>query len=152
MECVILIGLPGAGKSTFYRSSFAQTHELISGDVLRGSRHPTRRQHQLITEALTAGRSIVVDNTHPSAAVRAPIIALARSRGADVTGYYFPVEVGDALRRNRSRTGRGRVPDVAIFTVRKRLEPPSLAEGFDRLFLVRPNEATGSFDVELAPG
>jgi len=64
-----------------------------------------------------------------------------------VTGYFFVTEAGDALRRNRAREGRERVPDVAIFTVRKRLEPPTMAEGFDRLFSVRVNEAARTFEV-----
>ena len=75
------------------------------------------------------------------------MIALARKHGAEVVGYFFVTEAGDALRRNRGREGRERVPDVAIFTARKRLEPPTLAEGFDRLFSVRMNEATRTFEV-----
>jgi len=148
MECVILIGLPASGKSTFFRERFAGTHDHVSKDLLRNTRQPQRRQDQLIAASLASGRSVVVDNTNPGAAVRAPIIALARMHGAEVTGYFFVTEAGDALRRNRAREGRERVPDVAIFTVRKRLEPPTMAEGFDRLFSVRLNEADRTFDVE----
>jgi predicted kinase len=148
MECVILVGLPASGKSTFFRERFAGTHDHVSKDLLRNTRQPHRRQDQLIAASLASGRSVVVDNTNPGAAVRAPIIALARTHGAEVTGYFFVTEAGDALRRNRGREGRERVPDVAIFTVRKRLEPPTMAEGFDRLFSVRVNEADRTFDVK----
>jgi len=148
VECVILIGLPASGKSTFFRERFAATHDHVSKDLLRNNRQPQRRQDQLIAASLASGRSVVVDNTNPSAAVRAPVIALARKHGAEVVGYFFATEAGDALRRNRARDGRERVPDVAIFTARKRLEPPTMTEGFDRLFSVRMNEADGTFDVK----
>ena len=147
MECVILIGLPGAGKTTFYRERFAGTHEHVSKDLLRNNRKPERRQEQLMTEALAQGRSVVIDNTNPSAAGRAPLIATAKAHGALVVGYYFPTEARDALRRNRAREGRERVPDVAIFTVRKRLNLPSLDEGFDRLYEVKLNEQERQFQV-----
>ena len=148
MECVILIGLPAAGKSTFFRERFAATHDHISKDVLRHNKHAQRRQERLIAESLAAGRSVVVDNTNPSATVRAPLVEIARKYGAEVVGYFFVTEAGDALRRNRARDGRDRVPDVAIFAVRKHLELPTTAEGFDRLYAVRMNEAERRFDVE----
>src|SRR5258705_9372474 len=141
MECVILIGLPASGKSTFFRERFAATHDHVSKDLLRNNRKAQRRQEQVIEDSLSSGRSFVVDNTNPSVAVRAPLIAAARKHGAEVVGYFFITEAADALRRNRAREGRARVPDVAIFTARKRLEPPTAAEGFDRIFAVRMNEA-----------
>ena len=147
MECVIFVGLPASGKSTFFRERFAGTHDHVSKDLLRNNRQPQRRQEQLIAESLASGRSVVVDNTNPAVAVRAPLMAIARKHGAEVVGYYFVTEAGDALRRNRARGGRERVPDVAIFTARKRLEPPTIAEGFDRLFTVRMNEAEKTFEV-----
>jgi predicted kinase len=147
VECVILIGLPASGKSTFFRERFAGTHDHVSKDLLRNNRKPQRRQEQLIAESLASGRSVVVDNTNPNVAVRAPLIAVARKYGAEVSGYYFMTEAAAALRRNRARQGRDRVPDVAIFTVRKRLEPPTAAEGFDRLFTVKMNEAERGFEV-----
>jgi predicted kinase len=148
MECVILIGLPASGKSTFVRERFSGTHDHVSKDLLRNNRRPQRRQEQLIAESLASGRSVVVDNTNPSVAVRAPLIAAARKHGAEVVGYFFLTEAGDALRRNRTRPGSERVPDVAIFTVRKRLEPPTMEEGFDRLYRVSMNEAERCFVVE----
>jgi predicted kinase len=146
-DCVILVGLPAAGKTTFFRERFAGTHDHVSKDLMRNTRHPERRQHELIVESLAAGRSVVVDNTNATAAVRAPLIRTARAHGARVIGYFFPTEARDALRRNRAREGRERVPDVAIFAVRKRLEAPVAGEGFDELFVVRPVEETGTFDV-----
>jgi len=147
-ECVILIGLPASGKTSFYRERFAGTHDHVSKDLMRHTRRPGRRQEQLISDSLSSGRSVVVDNTNASAAVRAPLIALARAHGAKVAGYYFPTETADALRRNRDRHGRERVPDVAILAIRKRLEAPSPAEGFDRLFTVRLDEQKRTFEVK----
>jgi predicted kinase len=146
-DCVILIGLPASGKTTFYREHFAETHDHVSKDLLRHTSRPERRQQNLIAASLDAGRSVVVDNTNPSAVVRAQIITVARSRGAQVIGYFFDAPAADALRRNRARQGRERVPDVAIFATRKRLEPPSLAEGFDRLYRVTLNEQERRFVV-----
>src|SRR3954467_2395342 len=137
MECVILIGLPASGKSTFFRERFAGTHDHVSKDLFRHNRRPQRRQEQLLAESLASGRSVVIDNTNPTVAVRAPLIEIARTHGAEVVGFFFITEAGDALRRDRGREGRERVPDVAIFTVRKRLEPPTIGEGFDRLYAVR---------------
>jgi len=147
MECVILIGVPASGKSTFFRQRFAGTHDHVSKDLLKNNRRPQKRQEQLIADALASGRSVVVDNTNPSADVRAPLIALAKAHGAQVTGYLFASEPRDALRRNRARTGKDRVPDVAIFTSFKRLEMPRMEEGFDRLFKVTLHEADMTFDV-----
>jgi predicted kinase len=151
MECVILIGLPGSGKTTFYRERLAATHEHVSKDVMRHHRQPQRRQEQLIDSALAVGRSVVVDNTNPRVVDRAAIIAIAKRHGAEVAGYFFPTEAADALRRNREREGRERVPPVAIFATRKRLERPTYAEGFDRLYTVVVNEAARSFDVHPDP-
>ena len=133
------------------RADSAEPRQAFAAEMDRrvqeGFPKPPRRQEQLIAESLASGRSVVVDNTNPSAAVRAPLIAAARTQGADVVGYFFITAAGDALRRNRAREGRERVPDVAIFTARKRLEAPTQAEGFDRLFSVRMDEADRTFEV-----
>ena len=144
---MILIGLPASGKSSFFRERFTGTHDHVSKDLMRHAARPQARQQQSIAASLARGRSVVVDNTNPSRAARAAIVGLARQHGASPVAYYFESTAADALRRNRLRQGRDRVPDVAIFTVRKRLEPPEASEGFDRLYLVRLNEAEQRFEV-----
>jgi predicted kinase len=121
----------------FYRTHFAATHEHVSKDRFRHNKKLSRRQAQLIDDALQAGRSVVVDNTNPTVADRAPLIALGRAHGARISGYYFAPSLSGSLERNREREGSGRVPDVAIYATRKKLAPPSYAEGFDTLYEVR---------------
>jgi predicted kinase len=138
MECVILVGLQGSGKTTFYRTHFAATHAHVSLDLFPSVRDKARRQHSALTAAFQAGQSVVLDNTNATVASRAPSIALARELGAEVVGYHFDVRTREAVARNAQRSGRGRVANVAIFATAKRLEPPSRAEGFHRLYHVRP--------------
>jgi predicted kinase len=136
LECVVLIGLPGAGKSSLYREKFAETHLHVSKDLWPNATKREDRQRKLIEEALASGKSVVVDNINPSVTERAALIRIARTHDARVIGYFFDVNTRTAVARNAERAGRGKVPNVAIFTAAKRLQPPSLAEGFDQLFRV----------------
>jgi predicted kinase len=150
MELIILIGLQGAGKSTFFRAHFAATHDLVSKDLMPNNRQPAHRQLQLVEEALQAGHSVVVDNTNPTPATRAELIQLGRAYAATIVGYYFEPQVSRCLARNRQRSGKERVPDVAIFATKKRLVPPAYAEGFAQLFLIVNND-DGTFGVSYVP-
>ena len=114
---------------------------------MRNVGRPERRQQILLAQHLRAGESVVVDNTNASVSVRAPLVALAHELGAEVIAYFFDTPVEDALRRNRAREGRERVPDVAIFTARKRLEPPSRAEGFDQLYTVHLRDLENRLEI-----
>jgi predicted kinase len=147
VECVILIGLQGAGKTSFYRQRFAASHEHVSMDRFPNARHKAARVEAELARALVAGRSVVVDNTNPTIAARAPWIRLARARRAEVIGYYVEATVHEALTRNRAREGKARIPDVGIFATAKRLQPPRRVEGFDRLYRARLQE-DGSFTVD----
>ncbi|HSH37853.1 MAG TPA: AAA family ATPase [Chthoniobacterales bacterium] len=136
LQCVIFTGLPGSGKSTLYRERFADTHVHVSKDLWPNAAKREARQQRMIAGSLAAGSSVVVDNTNPTAAERAALIAIAREHGARIIGYFFDVTTRAAVARNATRTGKTKVPNVAIFTVAKRLQPPALAEGFDQLYRV----------------
>lgn len=132
-ECVIMIGLPAAGKSTFARQHF-QSHDYISKDAFpRSVRDKQARQDGALRTSLGAGHSVVVDNTNVTPAERAAVIAIARSLGARVVGIYIEATTREAVARNAERSDGARVPKVAIFTSAKRLVPPDMSEGFDEL-------------------
>jgi predicted kinase len=146
-EAVIFIGIPGSGKSTFYRTRFFETHVRVSLDMLR-----TRaRERQLVEACLRARQRFVVDNTNVRRADRATYIGAAKAGGFRAVGYYFPCELRVALARNQARIGRARIPAVGVITKFKHLEPPARDEGFDALYAVT-STAPESFDVTDWPG
>ncbi len=149
LELVVFVGLQASGKSTFFRERFAATHEHVSKDLFRHNKNRDRRQRQLVEAALGVGRSVVVDNTNPALEDRQPLIELGREHGAKVVGYYFEAEVRECVERNRTRSGRDRVPDVAIYVTAKKLVPPSPSEGFDEMFRASLAGAAG-FEVVSA--
>ena len=144
MEAVILIGIQGSGKSTFYRSTFFDTHVRISLDLLK-----TRHRERLFLQAcLDTRQPFAVDNTNVRAADRALYIGAAKRAGFRVKGYFLVSSLQDALRRNRQRTGRAMIPVAGVVSAHKRLEPPTWTEGFDELYTVTQDDA-GRF--EMAP-
>jgi len=168
MELVVLIGLPGSGKSSFQRDRYAGTHVHVSKDLLGKAQRKEERalpatggarmrgatkdekQMRLVETALRTGRSVVVDNTNPRRADRAPLIEIARRLGASTTGILLVAPVAECLRRNAAREGKARVPAVAIYVVARKLEPPSREEGFDEVFEARRSE-DGSWSVTPIP-
>ncbi len=142
MELVVFVGLQASGKSTFFHERFAGTHEHVSKDLFPHNRNKNRRQEHLLRAALSAGRSVVVDNTNPTPEDRRPLVRLGHEYGAKVVGYFFDANVRECLRRNERREGKAQVPDVAIYATAKKVVAPSIKEGFDELYCVRLNDST----------
>lgn len=140
-RAIVLMGLQASGKSTFYRQRFTDCVH-INLDTL----HTRNKERLLLQECLEAGRPFAVDNTNLTAADRAVYIRAAREYGYRVEGYFLQSVLADCMERNRSRTGKARVPDVALLGSCRRLELPSAEEGFDRLYFVRTEK--GTFTVE----
>ena len=136
VDCVILIGIPASGKTTFYRQRFAASHQHISKDLWGKASNKDARQARALHEALAAGHPVVVDNTSPTPADRQAVIAIARKFATRVIGFYFSGTTREAVGRNRGRQGTERVPDIAIFASARRMVVPTLEEGFDELYRV----------------
>jgi predicted kinase len=149
IELVVLIGLPGSGKTSFYRQRFAATHAQVSKDLMRNRRDKQAHQMRLVEAALAAGQSVMVDNVNAAVADRQPLIALGRRYGARIVGYLLATPAALCAERNRGRVGRERVPIVAIHAAAKRVETPTSAEGFDELY--RVDAAGGGFETSPLP-
>jgi len=142
MESVIFIGIPASGKSSFYKERFFNSHVRISLDLLK-TRH---REQRLLDLCLATEQRFVIDNTNPTKQERVADIEAAKAKRFKITGYYFCSKVGECLRRNAARPDDQKVPGVAILSSAKKLELPTIEEGFDQLFYVRLTES--GFSVE----
>lgn len=143
MEAILFIGIQGAGKSTFYRRHFFDTHLRLSLHILR-----TRSRQRLLLQAcIDAGQRFVLDNTNVERAERAEIIAQARAGRFKVIGYFFEPEVEQSLAWNAARSGKACVPVKGVLGTLKRLQRPLREEGFDLLYIVRA-KPDGEFEVQ----
>jgi predicted kinase len=135
-EAIIFIGLQGSGKTTYFANHFALTHAHASRDL----QQTPERELAFIRECLASKRSFVVDDTNGTRAVRASYIREAKAAGFSVLCYFFDTPVRTAIGRNNHRKDKKPIPVPAILRTAKRLEPPSLDEGFDQIRTITPND------------
>jgi hypothetical protein len=95
------------------------------------------RERLLLGACLETLQPFVIDNTNPTVDERSVYIRTAKQARFSVVGYYFESKAADALQRNEARPAQQQVPAVGILGTRKKLQLPSMAEGFDRLWYVR---------------
>jgi predicted kinase len=143
VQAVLFIGCQASGKSTFYKSRFSDSHIRINLDMLR-TRH---RESLLLRACLEMKQRFVVDNTNPTRNGRRRYIESAHEARFDVVGYYFESKIEYLLQRNQQRPEHSRVPDTAVWGTHKKLEIPTLDEGFSALWYVRILE-NGEFSIE----
>lgn len=85
-----------------------------------------------ISDALAAGRSVVVDDTNLTKEIRWPYIRMAHLYGIAVMAVSFD-NIPQAITRNKARTGKKRVPDYIMARQCRILEWPKISEGFDHI-------------------
>ncbi|KAM3098937.1 AAA family ATPase [Phormidesmis sp. 146-12] len=149
---VILIGLPGSGKSTFARSLLT-THPdsiLISTDGIRSQLFgdestqgswlkiwlEVRRQFQEAVRQIEVGQAslAVYDATNAVRKQRRQAIHLARKMGfSHIVGLWINTPLSVCLARNQARSCQ--VPEATILRMDRRLQgaPPTIVEGLDEL-------------------
>ena len=152
-EVVLVMGLPGAGKSTFTRSLTANGYRRINRDEAGGT---LAQLLPALDAAIESGATrVALDNTYVSRKSRAQVIQAAAARGLPVRCVWLSTSLEEAQTNAAWRIVEryGRLPgdqeleslraaDVAAFLpgvqfrYQRQLEPPELSEGFSGVDIV----------------
>lgn len=74
LEIVILVGIPGCGKTTLALKSYPN-HKRINLDTLR----TRNREDEEISNALANGRDLIIDNTNTTKRSRSKYVQMAKT-------------------------------------------------------------------------
>ncbi|HBY58348.1 MAG TPA: hypothetical protein DEH78_00900 [Solibacterales bacterium] len=145
-KVIVLVGLPGSGKSTWARDrnlpilSSDDTRALLKDDATDQTIHAEvfATMRYLLRRRLQLRRPVtVVDATNLTRKDRQAWIATAALHGGIAEAVWFdtPPEVCKARNGGRNRV----VPDQVIDLMAAKLQPPSTSEGFTHVTVVRAN-------------
>lgn len=146
---VLAIGLPGSGKSSWFKR-----HNItpLSSDLLRALLfdNPTEQRYQdlifsnlrsMLKARLIARRPLnYVDATNLTPHERQSWIKLARDFGYELQAVFFDVPVEVCLERNQKRERV--VPEDVMRRMAAKLRPPTFEEGFAKITVVRVKQKT----------
>ena len=141
---VLAIGLPGSGKSSWFKRH--NIHPL-SSDLLRELLFDDAQEQRFQDLVFSNLRSMLkarliarrpmnyVDATNLTPHDRHSWIKLAKDYGYDVQGVFFDVPLEVCLERHQRR-GRA-VPEDVMRKMASKLKPPTFEEGFSKITVVR---------------
>jgi bifunctional polynucleotide phosphatase/kinase len=140
-EIIIMVGMPGSGKSTFVKTYILPHHYVhINRDVLKTATKCINETKKCLNKKL----SVVIDNTNPSKLDRQKYLEIAKEFNYHTRCIIIKsnkeLAQHNTIYRNYINHGTiDRIPNLVYNMYNKKYEVPTKDEGFDDVIEIEPN-------------
>jgi len=151
-KLMILVGLPGSGKSYFSENLASINNNLviISQDTL-GSK--SKCEEELIKAVKSKNKNIIIDKCNPKISDRKYWVDYSMINKKEIVIVFFDYSMEDCIERVKNRVGHptikfGRGENI-VKTFHKQLEIPTEEEGFKKILKIRSFDECNDVLIKL---
>lgn len=151
-KLIMMVGVPGSGKSTWIRNNKTDEMLWVSRDKIRFDKlkedddyfaYEDEVFEQFLEEiiwGLEMGKTVFADATHLNKKARAKVLNKVAKFADEIEAVMMDVHLITALERNDLREGRAFVPRGVIRRMYFQMETPMKEEGFDKITFIREDD------------
>lgn len=126
---ILICGIPNAGKTTYSQ----KYKKVIHFDEIKGGRY----RRDIIIKMVAADNDIVIEGVYDKAKDRERLVEVSKTKN---TCIWLDVSVNECLKRESKYRQRG---EHLIIWSAESFEPPTLAEGWDEIIILREAQDVG---------
>lgn len=155
---VLMIGVPGSGKSTWIQNRLTEKDVWVSRDTIRyclleeDDDYFAKEDEVIklfinnVDSMLSKGfRYVYADATHLHPKGRAQLLNNLKTKPDSICAVYMDVPLNIILARNAQREGRARVPEDVVRRMYNSVSLPTINENINTLFFVNED---GEVDID----
>lgn len=152
-KLMIMVGIPGSGKSTFARNYIENETSVptvwVSRDEIRYSLISDKDEYfakekevfkifvKKINTALALGKNVIADATHLNVPSRKKLLSNITIPNIQIEACVMDTSLQECLNNNEKRSGRARVPQETILRMFHQFEYPTFSEGFTSISQIK---------------
>ena len=144
-KLIVMVGVPGSGKSTYAKNHFGKTAQILSSDALRkellGDENNQKQNDRVFAELysrarnhLIAGKNVVIDGTNINVFERKRMLKHFEDLSVEKVAIVMNTAIEKCYQQNQQRERK--VDESVIDMFAKNFEKPTESEGFDKIEII----------------